>query len=95
MCCVAGPSTKEIAALLHIDLPAKGPKSFWDLAQTFPGCGQGVKFYRSVRATLSPRARRRQLAPRRLNSAPPTPVAELEGGGGLPLGGDPREAQGR
>ena len=43
-----GPSNAEIAALLHIDLPKTGPKSFWQLAQTFPNCGVGKKFYRKV-----------------------------------------------
>ena len=42
------PSNAEIAALLHVDLPKKGPKSFWQLAQTFPDCGVGKKFYRKV-----------------------------------------------
>ena len=48
-----GPSNAEIAALLHIDLPKKGPKSFWQLAQTLPECGVGKKFYRKVRLRVT------------------------------------------
>lgn len=55
---LAGPSSAEIAQLLHIDLPKPGNKSFWQLAQYFPGCGVGMKFYRKVRAL--PRALRRR-----------------------------------
>ena len=49
----SGPSNAEIAALLHIDLPKKGPKSFWQLAQTLPECGVGKKFYRKVRLRVA------------------------------------------
>ena len=60
----SAPSTAEIAALLHIDPPKTGPKSFWELACTFPNSGVGMKFYRKVRAAHSPAAPRR-AAPRR------------------------------